>query len=44
MFKSYFGEINFVKRIVCSAMKGKEVILVPKSDMLEKHARKTKAV
>ncbi len=44
MFKSYFGEINCVKCIVCSAMKGKEVILVPKSDTLEKHARKTKAV
>jgi hypothetical protein len=44
MLKSDFGEINYVKCIVCLAMKGKEVILGPKSDMFEKHVRKTKVI
>ncbi len=44
MFKSDFGEINYVKCIVCLTMKGKDVILGPKLNTLEKHVRKTKTV
>jgi hypothetical protein len=44
MLKSDYGEIHHVKCIVCSTMKGKDVILGPKFDTLEKHVRKTKAI
>jgi hypothetical protein len=44
MFKSDFGKIDHVRCIVCLAMKGKEVILGPKLDTLEKHEGKTKAI
>ncbi len=44
MFKSDFGKIDDAKCIVCLVMKGKEVILGPKSDTLEKNEGKTKAV
>jgi len=44
MLKSDYGEIHRVKCIVCSTMKGKDVILGPKFDTFEKHARKTKAI
>jgi hypothetical protein len=40
MLKIDYGEIHRVKCIVCSTMKGKDVILGPKFDTLEKHARK----
>ncbi len=44
MFKNDFGNINNVKCIVCLTMKGKEVILGLKLNMLEKNVGKTKAV
>jgi hypothetical protein len=44
MLKSDYGEIHRVKCIVYSIMKGKDVILGPKFDTLEKHARKTNAI
>jgi hypothetical protein len=44
MLKIDYGEIHCVKCIVCSTMKGKDVILGPKFDTLEKHAKKTKAI
>jgi hypothetical protein len=44
MLKNDFGDINYVKCIVCLAMKGKEVILGPKLDMFEKHVKKTKVI
>jgi hypothetical protein len=44
MLKNDFQDINYVKCIVFLAMKGKEVILGPKLDTLEKHARKTKVI
>ncbi len=44
MLKSNSSEIHRVKCIICLTMKGKDVILGPKFDMLEKHARKTKAI
>ncbi len=36
------GEIHYIKCIVCSTTKGKDMILGPKYDILAKHARKTK--
>jgi hypothetical protein len=44
MLKNDFENINSVKCIVCSTMKGKEVILGIKLDILEKNVGKTKAV
>jgi hypothetical protein len=44
MFKSDFGDIDHVKCNLCSNMKGKEIILGPKSNTLEKHEGKTKAI
>lgn len=44
MLKSDFGKIDHVRCIVCLAMKGKEVIQGLKSNTLEKHEGKTKAV
>jgi hypothetical protein len=41
MFKNEIGDINRVKCIVCLDVKGKDVILGPKFDMLEKHVGKT---
>jgi hypothetical protein len=44
MFMNDFGNINSVKCIVCSAMKGKEVILGLKLNTFEKNVGKTKIV
>ncbi len=44
MLKNGFGEIHHAKLIVCSIMKGKDVILGLKFDTFEKHARKSKVV
>ncbi len=44
MLKSEFGEVHMVKCIVCSFVKGKDVIMGLKFDILEKHARKVKAI
>ncbi len=44
MLKNEFGEVHMVKCIVCSFVKGKDVIMGPKFDTLEKHARKGKAI
>jgi hypothetical protein len=44
MLKSDLGDNTHVKCIVCIIVKGKDVILGPKFDMLDKHARKTKVV
>lgn len=42
MFKNDLGDINRVKCIVCLDVKGKDVILCLKFDMLEKHAERQK--
>lgn len=44
MLKSEFGEVYMVKCILCSFVKGKDVIMGPKFDTLAKHARKPKAI
>jgi hypothetical protein len=44
MLKSESRKIHQVKCIVSPFVKGKTIILGPKFDTLEKHARKTKAV
>lgn len=44
MLKSDLGDTNHVKCIVCSIVKGKDVILGPKFDTLDKHVGKTKVV
>jgi hypothetical protein len=44
MLKSEFGEVHMVKCIVCSFVKGKDVIIGPKFDTFEKHARKAKVI
>jgi len=36
------GKTHYIKCIVYSTMKGKDMILGPKYDILAKHARKTK--
>ncbi len=42
--KNDFGEIHCVKCIVCSIVKGKDMILGLKFDTFEKHVGKTKVV
>jgi hypothetical protein len=42
MLKS--GEFHYIKCIICSTMKGNDMILGPKYDILAKHARKTKQI
>lgn len=44
MFKSDYGEVNHVNCILCVVVKGKDVILGPKSNTLEKHVGKTKTM
>ncbi len=44
MLKSDLGNINHVKCIVCIIVKGKDVILGPKFDTLNKHEGRTKVV
>jgi hypothetical protein len=44
MLKNDLGDINCVKCIVCLDVKGKDVILGPKFDMLEKHVGKTNTI
>ncbi len=44
MLKNDSGEIHRVKCIVCSNVKGKDVILGLKFDTFEKHVGKTKVV
>jgi hypothetical protein len=44
MLKSEIGEVHHVKCMVCSFVKGKDVILKPKVDILKKHERKTKVI
>jgi hypothetical protein len=44
MVKSEFGEVHMVKCIVCSFLKGKDVIMGPTFDTFEKHATKAKAI
>jgi hypothetical protein len=42
MLKSDYGEVNYVKYIFCLAVKGKDVILGPKINTLDKHVGKRK--
>ncbi len=44
MLNNDFGNINSMKCIVCSATKGKQVILGLKSNTFEKNAGKTKTI
>jgi hypothetical protein len=44
MLKSAIGKVHCVKCMVCSFAKGKDVILRPKANTLEKHARKTRVI
>jgi hypothetical protein len=44
MLISEIGEIHHVKCLVYSFVKGKDVILGPKANTLEKHVGKTKVV
>jgi hypothetical protein len=44
MLRSEIGKVHCVKCKVCSFVKGKDVILRPKVDTLEKHVRKTRVV
>jgi hypothetical protein len=44
MLTSEIGKIHHVKFLVYSFVKGKNVILGPKANILEKHVGKTKVV
>jgi hypothetical protein len=44
MLKSKTGEVHYVKCLVCSFVKGKDVILRPKVNTFKKHVEKTKVV
>jgi hypothetical protein len=42
--RSKTRKVHYVKCLVCSFVKGKDVILGPKANILEKHVWKTKVV
>jgi hypothetical protein len=44
MLTNETGEVHHVKWMVCSFVKGKDVILGPKVNTFEKHAGKTRVV
>jgi hypothetical protein len=44
MSKSETKDIHGVKCLICSFVKGKDVIIGPKANNFEKYARKTKVV
>ncbi len=44
ILRNEIGEGHYVKCMVCSFVKGKDVILGPKVNTLEKHAGKTRVV
>jgi hypothetical protein len=44
MLRNKSGEVHCVKCLVCSFVKGKDVILGPKANTLEKHVGKTRVV
>jgi hypothetical protein len=44
LLKSETRKVQHVKCMVCSFVKGKDVILGPKVDIFEKHEGKTRAI
>jgi hypothetical protein len=44
MLKNETREVHYVRCMVCSFVKGKDVMLRPKVNTLEKHVGKTKVV
>jgi hypothetical protein len=44
MLTSATQKVHCVKYLVCSFVKGKDVILRPKANILEKHAGKTRVI
>jgi hypothetical protein len=44
MLRSETRDVHHVKCLVCSFVKGKDVILGPKANTIEKHAGKTSVV
>jgi len=44
MLKSEIGEVHHVKCMVCSFVKGKDVIVRPKADILKNHEGKTRVI
>jgi hypothetical protein len=44
MLKSEIGKVHYVKCLICSFVKDKDVILGPKANTLEKHVGKARVV